>query len=202
MSGMMGGTSNNNNNNNNMDPNDPNYNSNNMAGQQQQGGNMGNSMGNSNMGGNDRYESTIQSGEGYVKSHYSNDANVMRGEQFVEKADQYRLGRNNMGNMQGGVGGMMSSDPNVSAQNPQAGNNAGFQGMGGDFNKQQQQGGTDTSFDKEQSDYGTNGGMGPGAGLQQGGMGMQQGGMGMQQGGMGMQQGGMNQDNQYNQDNM
>lgn len=74
----------------------------------------------------------------------------MRGEQFVEQADAYRLGRNAQGNMQGGVGGMMSSDPNVSAANPQAGNVA--------YAKQD---GTDTTFNKEQANYGANGGLGP-----------------------------------------
>ena len=162
LGGMMGGNSNNNGNNNNQQNNDPNNQSGNMGGNQ--GGNQGGNMGGQTT---DRYESTIQQGEGYVKSHYQNDANVMRGEQMVEQADNYRLGRNNMGNMQGGVGGTMSSDVQP---NPQAGN---MGNMGGDFSKQGNMTGTDTTFNKENSNYGADGGMGPATGMQQGGMNQQ-----------------------------
>ena len=83
----------------------------------------------------------IQQGEGYVKQHYSGNANIMRGEQFVEEADSMRLGRNNMGGMQGGVGGTMSSDPQG---NPQAGTNTyGSNGGMGPATGGLQQGGLD-----------------------------------------------------------
>jgi len=165
----MGGNNNNNNNNNTNDNNNNSSMSNNMGSAGTQSGLASTTAGTTTTTTTtDRYEPMIQQGEGYVKQHYSTNANVMRGEQLVEKADAYRLG-NAQGNMQGGVGGMMSSDPNVSAQNPQAGNDGAVR----NFSKE---GGTDSSYDKERPNYGANAGMGPStmgapqAGVQEGGV--------------------------------
>lgn len=130
--------------------------------------------------GTDKYEPTIQQGESYVKSHYSSDPRVMQGEQVFEKVDAFRLGRNNMNNMETGVGGTIDSNPQhvTGIDRPGAG--------GSDYSKTQG-GAMDNSgmMDKERIQYGADGGMGAlptgnlaGNGMQQSDM---QGQSGMQQ---------------------
>jgi len=101
--------------------------------------------------GTDKYEGALLQGEGYVKQHYSDNANVMRGEGYVEKADAYRLGRNNMNNMETGVGGTMDANPQ---------HITGLDRPGAGGVEQSKAAGVESMGDKETIQYGQNSGLG------------------------------------------